>query len=173
MGRDERENKAGRLAVLESVKGHESTVAHSFNHTEGTCPKCGSRQQLLMFCAPGSNDLPRVRGCDLDGEHLHRLCAACKYPWIERCLDQAILSERDGQMTVESEFAAALAVILERTDGVELDASLVSSRRGWIVQFTRSPERRTLALTTHPGPPAKGTPAHPAYPDGAELEPPA
>lgn len=173
MGRDERENKAGRLAVLESVRGHESTVAHSFNHTEGTCPKCGNRQHLLFFCAPDGDNLPRVRGCELDGEHLHRLCGACKYPWIERCLDQAMLAEQRGEMSVESEFAAALAVILEKTEGAELDASLVSSRRGWTIRFQRHPERRTLTLVAVPPQAQQGQPVHPQFPSEAEVEPPA
>ena len=132
MGRDERDNRTNRMVVLDSIRGHESTVAHGFNHTGGRCPKCNSPQQAVAFCLPGSLVLPRLSTCELEGEHLHRVCAACKYPWIERCLDQAMLAEQQGEAVAESELAAALVVILERAGGAELDQALVGSRRGWV-----------------------------------------
>lgn len=167
MGRESRTNAEGRLSVLDSIRGHESTVAHAFNHTDGRCPKCGNQQHRFMFCLPGSTDLPRLRSCELEGEHLHRICAACSYPWIERPLDQAMLSEASGEMAAESEMAAALAVILERTEGAELDLPLVQSRKGWIIAFVRDQVRRTITITTRPPAPQVGRPAHPE-PEQAE-----
>jgi hypothetical protein len=165
MGRDQKTNEANRLSVLDSVRGHESSIAHSFNHTGGQCPKCGFPQQEMFFCLPDQNVLPRLRSCELDGEHLHRMCRACHYPWIERCLDQAMLSEREGRVIAESELAAVLAVVAERTEGIELDSALVSSRRGWELTFFRDPEKRTIRVTSAPAPPQSGRPAHPSADD--------
>lgn len=165
MGPESRKSTTNRLAVLDSIRGHDSSVAHSFNHTGGSCPKCGNQQHRLMFCLPGSTDLPRLRSCELEGEHLHRVCGACSYPWIERPLDQAMLSETSGEVPAESEMAAALAVILERAEGAELDLSLVGSRRGWVIEFSRDLQKRILTLKTHPPDPQSGRPAHPSPQD--------
>lgn len=168
MGRESRTNTENRIAVLDSIRGHDSTIAHSFNHTGGACPKCGNEKHHMAFCLPGASDLPRVRGCELEGEHLHRMCGACHYPWIERPLDQAMLAERAGDVAAESELAAALAVIVERANGLELDSSLVSSRKGWVIRFTRDPEKRTLTLKAGPPEPQRGVPVHPEV-DGGQT----
>ena len=170
-GSDRRQETRDRISVLDSIRGHESTVAHSFNHTGGQCPKCGCQQHAMFFCAPNIPELPKLRLCELEGEHLHRMCNACHYPWIERPLDQAMLSEKIGLIVAESELASALSVILDRTDGAELDHQLVSSRRGWLIQFDRDPVRRTLVLKTRPPDPQVGTPQHPTpqdVPEGAQ-----
>jgi len=163
MGED-RQKRENRMAVLASVQGHESTVAHAFNHTGGTCPKCGFGQHMLMFCLPDQSVLPRVRGCELDGEHLHRLCGACKYPWVERCLDQAMLAQEAGEMTAESEMAAALAALAHRAGGLSLDRAIVGTYRGWTIRFHRDPAQGTLTITAEPAPPQTGQPAHPEPP---------
>lgn len=147
-GQDRRQDKRDTIAVLDSIRGHESTVAHGFNHTEGHCPKCGADQQMFLFCVPDNDDnLPALRGCSLEGEHLHRVCGRCRYPWIERPLDQAMLSESEGVVPAESELAAALALILDRTGGAELNYELVMAHRHWLLRFARDPEKRTLTVT--------------------------
>lgn len=170
MGRESRENQAARMTVLKSIAGHDNSVVHSFNHTDGRCPMCGCPQQVMMFCSPAEADMPKIRLCELDGRHLHRLCQSCKYPWIERPLDHAMLAQSQGIATAESELAAALAVILERTDGAELDAALVDSRRGWEIQFTRNLERRTLVLTARASAAPQGRPHHPDFPEPGEVQ---
>lgn len=164
MGEDKRK-KEDRLAVLASVQGHDSTVAHAFNHTEGKCPKCGFGEHMLMFCVPGQSALPRVRGCELDGEHLHRMCGACKYPWVERCLDQAMLAEGRGEMTAESEIAAALASVVHLAGGLRLERGVVGSYRGWIIRFERDGEAGTITITASAPPPQGGQVVHPSRPE--------
>jgi len=168
-GSDRRQGQRDSIAVLDSIRGHESTIAHSWNHTQGRCPKCGCDQQVMCFCHPDGTDLPKVSGCELEGEHVHRLCARCKYPWIERPLDQAILSEREGTLVAESELAAALAVILNRTGGAELAMPLVFAHRGWVIQFVRDAERGLLILTTRPAEPQVGQVVHPNFPEPGEV----
>lgn len=167
MGRDERQAKEQKLMVLDSIRGHDSTVAHSFNHTDGVCPKCSCPDQAMAFCMPGS-DLPRLRGCELSGEHLHRVCSRCRYPWIERCLDQAMLAEAQGDVPAESQLAAALALIVERSGGLTLDMGLVASYRGRVIHFERDGERGTITVTVSDRIPQSGAPRHP---DPDDLSP--
>lgn len=166
MGRESRDNDAQRLSVLRSVLGHENTVAHSFNHTNGQCPMCACPNQHMMFCDPGSADSPKVRGCELDGAHLHRVCAQCSYPWIERTLDQAMHAEQRGEVVAESELAAALACILQFGGQLDLPNERVAQHRGWVIQFTRQEEN--LRLSVSPPAPQVGVPVHPDPPQGGE-----
>lgn len=162
MGED-RVKRDNRMIVLASVQGHESTVAHAFNSTGGRCPKCGCDQCLLMFCAPSSRPLPALRGCELEGEHLHRMCGACHYPWIERCLDRALLSQEKGELTAESELAAALASVAHHAGGIAIPRHTIDSYRGWTLKFHR--EEGTLCITAEPSTPDSGTPTHPDPPN--------
>lgn len=164
MGYEERERKSGVL-VLRAAKGHDASVAHTFNHTDGRCPKCANGQLVNMFCHPGQSEQPRLRSCELEGEHLHRICGACRYAWIERPMDQAMLNERMGVVVAEGQLAACLAVIVERTDGAKLDAQLVDSRRGWILHIARDPERREITVTASPPPKEAGKASHPTNAD--------
>lgn len=159
-GQDRRQETQDKVRVLTSIKGHDNSVAHRFNHTEGHCPKCGCGEHLMAFCNPDIGNQPSVRGCELQGEHVHRICRACKYPWIERCLDQAMLAESEGVLCVESEMAAALVVILEQAGGAILDHALVGSRRSHRILFHRDPEKRTLTLTVLEPEEQKGEIAH-------------
>lgn len=162
-----------RMSVLESVRGHDSTVAHAWNHTDGRCPKCGCPQQVMIFCVPGSTDLPRVRGCELDGEHIHRLCQACRYPWIERPLDQAMLAEEAGEFTAESEVAALLAALADRSGGISLAKAIIATYRGWVIRFQRNAEEGTVTVTASAPVQQKGEPRHPDFPPSGATEGPA
>jgi len=164
MSKETRQAHSDRLAVLESVQGHDSTVAHAFNHTNGHCPKCGCDKQMMMFCLPGQSLLPRLRACELDGEHVHRMCSGCSYPWIERPLDQLLLSQEKGQMAAESEQAAALAAFADRSGGLSLSRAIIAKYRGWILTFHRDQEHGTLEITAAPPEPQTGAPAHPDPP---------
>jgi hypothetical protein len=163
MSRDTRQINTHRLQVMASARGHDGTVAHAFRHSEGLCPKCGCGKQVLFFCNPNGRDSPSLNGCELDGEHLHRGCAACKYCWVERCLDQAMMAEERGEVTAESEMAAALAVLTKQSGGVTFHRGVIDAHRGWILRFHRDQEAETVTLTaTAPEPagkPAKITPA--------------
>ncbi len=50
------------------------------------CPKCNNTQASSRFC-PGKGFKRHVPGCNLDGEHIHRVCARCGYEWISTPLD--------------------------------------------------------------------------------------
>jgi len=165
MGRDERDRRSERGLVIESVKGHDSTIAHSFNHTDGVCPKCGCSRQSMMFCLPGSQ-LPRLRSCELDGEHIHRICAQCFYPWIERPLDHAMLAEKNGDMVCESEFACVLACLLNTNGEITLPRDVVVGYRGWKVHFERDGASEHTTMSAVPADPQTGTPAIPHPGDG-------
>lgn len=158
------------MTVLESVRGHDSTIAHAHNHTDGHCPKCGNTNHVRMFCAPGEALLPRVRGCELDGEHIHILCGACRYPWIERPLDQSLLSQERGEFAAESEMAAVLAAVAHRQGGISLDQALVAGYRGWVIEFRRDVEARTLTVRASQGPASSGQAVHPAFPSPEEVQ---
>jgi hypothetical protein len=77
-------------------------------------------------------------------------------------MDHAMLAQERGEAVVESELAAVLAVVAEHTGGIELDMALVGSRRGWILQFARDAEKRTVSVTSRPAPPQKPV-THPDY----------
>lgn len=156
------------MTVLESIRGHDNTVAHAFMHTGGRCPQCNCDQLLRAFCWPDSEaPMPRIRGCELGGAHLHLLCAACKYPFVERTMDQAIHAEAEGTMVAESEMSAVLAAVAARTGGLSLDRVLVSNFRGWTIRFVRDPLQGTLVVTAE-APVPQGAIAHP---DPKDLEP--
>lgn len=159
MGKESKVNEAARIRVMNSVRGHDNSIAHAFMHSEGACPKCGCDKQAIMFCSPsGDQDhVPRLIGCELDGEHLHRLCSACQYAWIERCMDQAMLAQESGETTAESELAAALSSIAAATAGVRIERPKLEHHRGWIIRFVR--DESSITITTEPAVPQSGKPA--------------
>jgi hypothetical protein len=46
------------------------------------CPKCGSTQATVQYHDPATEE----KGCD-PGEHIHRECLTCGYPWSDACLE--------------------------------------------------------------------------------------
>jgi hypothetical protein len=141
-------------------QGHDPSVPHSFNHTGGECPKCSAKNHHVVFCSPGQREVPKVIGCEVDGEHLHRQCGMCGYPWVERCYDHFLHSMEEGWTFAESQLLAALASIAHRAGGVTLDQAVISGYRGWTIRFTRDAERAAVTITAEETPP-QGEPAHP------------
>ena len=164
MGED-RQKKVIRLAVKQMIRGHDSTVAHAFRHTDGKCPKCACAQLHTMFCKPGQEDveMPYVEHCRLDGEHLHRICSACGYLWVERCWDHAIAVEERGQLIAEGEAAMMLVALAHAQAGIRFNREHLETFRGWIAQFTR--EDDAIVLTAEPAPPQVGEIRHPRSPE--------
>lgn len=156
MGRSPRDG----IVLLPRILSHNPEVPHAFNHTDGMCPKCASKGPHTVFCLQNQAVLPRVSGCEVEGEHLHRQCAACGYPWVERCYDQLLMSQTEGWLLVESEVMALLAMTVHRTAGISASQALVAGYRGWKLNFTRDTVAGTVTITAEPMPP-QGTPAHP------------
>ena len=50
-------------------------------HESNPCPKCGSIGAEVQYHQSGTGH----EGCD-PGEHIHRKCAVCKFPWSDACL---------------------------------------------------------------------------------------
>jgi hypothetical protein len=46
------------------------------------CPKCGSATASVRYHEPGTGQ----QGCD-PGEHIHRECLTCGYPWSDACVE--------------------------------------------------------------------------------------
>jgi hypothetical protein len=46
------------------------------------CPKCGSTKASVKYHDPGTGH----QGCD-PGEHIHRECLTCGYPWSDACVE--------------------------------------------------------------------------------------
>lgn len=159
------------LVLVPRPVGHNSDVPHTFNHTDGQCPKCASKQQYMVYCLPGQSDLPRVAACEVDGDHLHRQCAACGYPWVERTYDQLLQSQEEGWLLAESQLMAALACVAVRADGILLSQDAAESYRGWTIRFARDLEHGTIHITAEPTPDA-GKPVHPELrPQGSQRGP--
>ncbi|MGH7317388.1 MAG: hypothetical protein ACREJS_14120 [Candidatus Rokuibacteriota bacterium] len=58
------------------------------------CPKCRCDQSIIDYHA-GAGGQSRMRINDklclhLEVEHLHRLCRACSYEWLERTADDGV-----------------------------------------------------------------------------------
>jgi hypothetical protein len=160
MGED-RGKKQARMAMKEAIRGHENTFAHAWDHTGGHCPKCGCKQHMMAYCWPGKSDQPHIPLCEVDGEHVHRVCASCKYPWVERPLDVTRLAEQEGRISAESELAAALAFIVNVNGGVRLPIAGVLSVRGWTIICRRDQEDGTLEITAEPPAEKPGEIHHP------------
>ena len=75
------------MVIASTVK----IIAEKYNPVR-TCPKCGLENASTKYCA-GASSVKRVPGCEVEGEHLHRLCARCGYEWIEYALDKVISYE--------------------------------------------------------------------------------
>lgn len=165
MGVDQRENERRRMLVIDSVRGHAHSMVHAHNHTDGHCPKCGCDKFHRFFCVgerQSDPPLPRLPGCEVDGEHVHLMCGACKYPMIERCLDQAMLSESEGNLPVESEMAAVLAALVQSHGGIQLSLEKVYTfRTNVMVHFERDQEADTITLSLVDVPEQTGKPRHP------------
>ena len=56
---------------------------------QADCIKCGCDNASIKYCE-GKTSLKHVPGCEVDGEHLHRVCAMCGYEWLEYCADSAL-----------------------------------------------------------------------------------
>lgn len=162
MSRETRQRHSDKIAVLNRVRGHESSVAHSFNHTEGRCPKCARAELLLYFCHPDGENVGQVRGCELDGEHLHVMCATCKYTWIERPYDQAVLLEESGTTLAEGELACVLAAIALKSGGIRLSRETVTSMRQWKIHFHRELESDHITVTVEEPENPRGEVVHPS-----------
>jgi len=139
---------------------HDETVPHAFNHTDGVCPKCASKNHHIVFCRPGQTEIPRVMGCEVDGDHLHRQCGMCGYPWVERCYDQLLEAQEEGWLIAESQLLCVLAATAHRAGGISTDRAAVIGYRGWIVRFRRDPLSELVTVTAEEPEPT-GTPAHP------------
>jgi hypothetical protein len=140
--------------------GHDASVVHSFNHTGGECPKCSSKRHHVVFCLPGQSAVPRVSSCEVDGEHLHRQCGDCGYPWAERCYDQLLLSQEEGTVLVESRLLAALACLADRSKGISIDERVIAGYRGWTIRFRQDLATGAVTITAEETPDA-GKPTHP------------
>lgn len=158
------------IVLMTRPATHEADRAHPFNHTDGICPKCSNKNHMLAFCLPGQSNVPRVQGCEVDGEHLHRQCAACGYPWVERCYDQLLLSQQEGWLMAESQLIAALACVADSHGGITANEEKISTYKGWKVKFVRDPAAGTITITTEPVEPA-GDPAHPDLRANAQRGP--
>jgi hypothetical protein len=156
------------LVLMARPGTHDATLAHSFNHTDGICPKCSSKNHHIIFCLPGQSNLPRVSGCEVDGEHLHRQCGSCGYPWVERGYDQLLLSQEEGWALVDSQLVAALACVADSHGGITANEDAVNSYRGWTIRLLRDPVHRRITITAEPTP-ETGKPAHPELrPEGRD-----
>ena len=62
------------------------TIALNFDESH-TCSKCGCPNASAKYCM-GTGSSKRVATCEIEGEHLHRICARCGYEWIENTLDK-------------------------------------------------------------------------------------
>lgn len=163
MGED-KIKKLNRFAVREMLRGHNSTVAHAHNHTDGRCPKCANDQLVRMFCLPDNEiNQPRMRGCTLDGEHIHLVCGACKYLWVERCWDVALANAESGTLVAEGDASMMLAALAADRGGVRFNREHLETFRGWIVHLER--EGDLLTVTAEPAPPQKGEIRHPTSPE--------
>lgn len=148
---------------------HDETVPHPFNHSDGICPKCSSKNHHIAFCRPGQSVIPRVQRCEVDGDHLHRQCGMCGYPWVELCYDQLMASQEQGWLVAESQLMCALAATAHRMGGMSMDQAVVSGYRGWTIRFHR--DRGTVTITSEETP-ATGAPAHPEQRPGvAQMGP--
>jgi hypothetical protein len=148
------------LVLMPRPTGHDETVPHPFNHTDGVCPKCSSKNHHIVFCRPGQSEIPRVTGCEVDGDHLHRQCGMCGYPWVERCYDQLLESQEEGWLIAESQIMCALAATAARSGGISIDSAIVSGYRGWTVRFHRDPAAGAVLITAEETP-ETGAPTHP------------
>lgn len=110
MGRDERENAKRPFKLITGIQD-ESTVPGVWGSTGHRCIKCGSPNQELYFCRP--NGEPRVPLCEVTGEHIHRVCSGCHYPWVERPADQLLEMIQNRRVPAESDPMLAFALLLD------------------------------------------------------------
>lgn len=148
------------IVLFTRPAGHDSSVVHQFNHSGGECPKCSSKAHLFMFCLPGQNEVPRVQGCEVDGEHIHRQCSNCGYPWVERTYDQLVQSQEEGWLIAESQLMAALACVARKQGGITMEQAVVLGYRGFTLRFKKDDENHTIVITAEETDP-DGAPTHP------------
>lgn len=150
MSKETRQAHTRRISMIRAARGHSASQAHAFHHTNGMCPKCARKQLVLFYCSPDERGAQQMGGCEMDGPHLHVWCAVCKYGWIERCWDQAMLAEEQGLLIADSEAAAILALIAIGKHGIRLNIGEVEAHRGAIITFTRDHENDTITITAEP-----------------------
>lgn len=151
MGHGQRRND---MRIVELSKGAENTVARAFNSTAGQCTQCGCPEQAMLFC--GGSGVTGVRGCDLDGEHIHRLCKSCKYPWVERTLAQRIEMEGQGEHEANSELSEALVAAVVKSGGIRIAAETLHQYRGWVLSFRREEDSSFVVIEAREPAPQKG-----------------
>ena len=161
MGREQRVKEDRQIRVLDSIRGHDSTVAHQWNHTGGKCPKCLNPQHMLHFCCPNSAPLIYILGCELEGEHMHRVCAACKYAWVERCADVAEQHETSVEIEVSGTMAVAFAAWLYSQHGATIERYVLDRHAGWLLRMERDLESGRVTFTSRPPDASVGEIRHP------------
>jgi hypothetical protein len=88
--------EAGAQTDLESGGGMEASVVGGKGimrpfRESNPCPKCGTARATARYHGPDAGQ----PGCD-PGEHIHRECSVCGYPWSDACIELAQSESLNG-----------------------------------------------------------------------------
>lgn len=89
MGRDERSNSFDtqrRIADFERKIG--GIKPYGIFTTTG-CPMCGTDKFAVRYCEGKDALDPDPNQCPIIGQHLHVICGACQYAWLEQTKEQS------------------------------------------------------------------------------------
>jgi hypothetical protein len=105
---------------LESVEDMEASVAGGKGimrpfRESNPCPKCGSAKATAQYHGP---DVGQT-GCD-PGEHIHRDCSVCGYPWSDACIELVETQPLSGATIANG---ATIGRVLEVDEFVAGDAA--------------------------------------------------
>lgn len=89
MGAEQRRNDLDRTREQAEFERLVGPTRPFRDRDEEGCEKCGAPLQAFLkrWCAGASRLDPDPRRCKIEGEHLHALCQACGYGWIEYTKD--------------------------------------------------------------------------------------
>lgn len=93
MGREQRDNS---IEMQRAIANYERKIggikAHKIFNETG-CPMCGMDKFAVRYCEGKDMLDPNPQQCPIIGQHLHVVCGACKYSWLEHTLEQSKLPD--------------------------------------------------------------------------------
>lgn len=136
MGREERDNRAAKVAQIERLLGPRQDFG---SHPSG-CPKCRFPNRKYTFCF-GEGPAGTGDDCPFKDQHMHVNCMSCGFTWVERTADDP--ENPDADPTKKPDPVNLLIAILEQR-GAQIEPYLVDIDRA------KGPAAREWAVNVEP-----------------------
>jgi hypothetical protein len=89
MGHEQRMNSVEQQRRIANFERKIGGIKPHKVYAESGCPMCGMDKFGVRYCEGKDMMDPDPQQCPIIGQHLHVLCGACQYSWLEHTLEQS------------------------------------------------------------------------------------